>query len=209
MFFATQQWDLAVFTFFNSVLRADWLDPVMRLFSMSAMLWLIGALLLVGAARYVGVTRALGTALFLLLALGATDQTVYRLKQETMRVRPLNVLAGTHYYEDGAWRQRPASFQQEKKTGNSYPSGHAANSMAAALALGLCLPRVRPWIFLVPLFAGWSRLYLGKHYPSDVLAGWMTGMVVSGLLYGWAYAFLPVRWRIWEKDAGGQYRERK
>ncbi|RZK19957.1 MAG: phosphatase PAP2 family protein, partial [Hymenobacter sp.] len=58
----------------------------------------------------------------------------------------------------------------------SFPSGHAMDTAALAAALFFVLPR-RAWV-LAPLFAlgvGWARMYLGVHYPSDVLAGWSSG----------------------------------
>ncbi|GAB3637075.1 hypothetical protein GCM10027422_26650 [Hymenobacter arcticus] len=63
----------------------------------------------------------------------------------------------------------------------SFPSGHAMDTAALAAALFFVLPRHRRAWALAPLFAlgvGWARLYLGVHYPSDVLAGW-------GAAVGW------------------------
>ena len=57
----------------------------------------------------------------------------------------------------------------------SFPSGHAMDTAALAAALFFVLPRHRRLWALAPLFAlavGAARLYLGVHYPSDVLAGW-------------------------------------
>ena len=60
----------------------------------------------------------------------------------------------------------------------SFPSGHAMDTAAIATAVGFLLwQRRAPGPALVPaaLFAlavGWARVYLGVHYPSDVLAGW-------------------------------------
>ncbi|RZK61368.1 MAG: phosphatase PAP2 family protein [Hymenobacter sp.] len=57
----------------------------------------------------------------------------------------------------------------------SFPSGHAMDTVALAAALFFVLPRHRRAWALAPLFAlgvGWARMYLGVHYPSDVLAGW-------------------------------------
>lgn len=61
----------------------------------------------------------------------------------------------------------------------SFPSGHAMDTAALAAALFFALPRRwRGGWPLAPAFAlgvGWARMYLGVHFPSDVLAGWGAG----------------------------------
>ncbi|WGF87779.1 phosphatase PAP2 family protein [Marinivivus vitaminiproducens] len=67
----------------------------------------------------------------------------------------------------------------------SFPSGHAMNSATAYLTLGVLLARtqrrLRLRIYLVAVaiamtvMVGYSRVYLGVHWPSDVLAGWAIG----------------------------------
>ncbi|WP_262489847.1 phosphatase PAP2 family protein [Hymenobacter terrenus] len=80
-------------------------------------------------------------------------------------------------------RPRPelwASIHPE--TTYSFPSGHAMDTAAVATAVGFLLWQHRAyWLArpLGPVFAlnvGWARLYLGVHYPSDVLAGWASAV---------------------------------
>ena len=91
----------------------------------------------------------------------------------------------------------------------SFPSGHAMNSAAVYLTLGaltmrLADRRVTKWYCMaaamfLTFLVGTSRIFLGVHYPTDVLAGWLLGMT-------WALACWTVERRI-EQSAGLQ-RER-
>lgn len=71
----------------------------------------------------------------------------------------------------------------------SFPSGHAMHSMALACSLLLVAVRpthVRYWIggaLLYVAAVGASRIYLGVHYPSDVVAGWCASLVWCVGLY--------------------------
>lgn len=66
----------------------------------------------------------------------------------------------------------------------SFPSGHSGGSFAAMFALYRWVPKKIgiPALFLASLVA-LSRLYVGVHYPTDILAGFVIGFVCSALAY--------------------------
>jgi undecaprenyl-diphosphatase len=64
----------------------------------------------------------------------------------------------------------------------SFPSGHTATSVAAAVALGILLPRFRRVFAALALLIAVSRIVLGMHYPSDVLAGALVGLAAARLV---------------------------
>ena len=68
--------------------------------------------------------------------------------------------------------------------GSSFPSGHATTSAAGAVALALLVGRALPWLVTAGLGVlaaaiAFSRVYVGVHYPLDVLAGAALGAAVA------------------------------
>ncbi len=68
----------------------------------------------------------------------------------------------------------------------SFFSGHAANSMASMTFLFFILKKHYKYtllIFLYPLIFAYSRIYLGVHFPSDILTGFLVGFVYGIIFY--------------------------
>ena len=107
-------------------------------------------------------------------------------------------------------RERPAPVPCIWVSSPSFPSGHAMLSAVVYLALGILLARIEPSPLLKAYFlgiamaltflVGISRVYLGVHYPTDVLAGWAVGLV-WGLLCWSAVRYMQRRGAV-ERDHG-------
>ncbi len=65
-------------------------------------------------------------------------------------------------------------------SGYSFPSSHAVNNFAGALILSFFLPRAKWWFFGLAATIAFSRVYVGVHYPSDVIGGGVIGLICSG-----------------------------
>lgn len=103
-------------------------------------------------------------------------------------------------------RDRPTILEHRSHTmTSSFPSGHAMLSAAVWLTLGVMLARLdkspfmKAYFICVGLFisflAGISRVWLGVHWPTDVLAGWMAGSMWAVLCY-FFMRFLQLRGKV-------------
>ncbi|NLW80620.1 MAG: phosphatase PAP2 family protein [Desulfovibrionales bacterium] len=188
MFFLTPDWEMTLFTWINQHWRCALFDRVMPLLSETAFLWILA---LAAAALVIFRHRVPATAVLgLCLTIAASDLTCSVIKESTGRIRPYHSIPGTWYVDSGQWVQRPADAPPPRKEGSSYPSAHAANAAAATFVL-FRMVRIKS-IWLMPILIGYSRIYLGKHFPLDVLGGWAIGLAVS-------CALLPLYPGVWNR----------
>ena len=193
MHFHTPDWELALFAWMNQGIQNGLFDALMPLFSNEAVLWVLCIAL---AAMGLWSRRVtLAVVVVMALCIAVSDLTCYQIKEITGRVRPHHSLPGTRYQDAGVWKARPADFTTDKRSGSSFPSSHASNAAAATLFLYAGWRRKALW--LVPLAIGFSRVYVGKHFPTDVLAGWAVGLAVGGavlLIYPSLCSRIRSRW---------------
>jgi undecaprenyl-diphosphatase len=78
---------------------------------------------------------------------------------------------------------------------SAFPSGHSATAFACATVIGWAAPRLRIPAFVLAAGIAWSRVYVGVHWPLDVLGGAALGTAIGAVL-----VFLARRWRF---GAGG------
>jgi undecaprenyl-diphosphatase len=165
--------ELALFYAINQGASHPQLDPLMNLLS-STPLWIAIGLGISLWCFYK--LRLRFTKIFLLFAftLATTDLVSYQvLKEHFLRLRPCRELADVRLAAPSCGGQY------------GLPSNHAANGTAALVLWYLLYRRRKIAIGLSVLVSAvaFSRVYLGVHYPSDVLLGALTGAVIAGIFY--------------------------
>jgi undecaprenyl-diphosphatase len=108
-------------------------------------------------------------ALTLLVTIAATSGIVASIKAMTGRVRPCHALDWVH------------PILAAVPTDPSFPSGHAAGSFACAAFLLAKHRRLGIALFALAIAVAASRVALGVHYPSDVMAGALLGSMVGAV----------------------------
>ncbi len=161
--------DSDIFLFFNSH-HNEFFDNFMKLFS-GRWIWIpMYACLLLAVVRMFTVRQALAIIMCVALLITLADQTCATfIRPYVERLRPSNpenpLSALTHIvngYRGGSY---------------GFPSCHAANSFALATFISLVFTnsRLKVAIFLWAIITCYSRVYLGVHYPGDLLVGAIIG----------------------------------
>ena len=143
--------------------RAGWLNPIFEALSRAGTLGLIWiAIALVLAVAW----RRWGVLVLTVVAVAVADLVSRGLKDVVDVERP-----SARYAVPKTLVPAPHDM--------SFPSGHAATSFAAATILTAARPRLAPLWFLLALAIGFSRIYVGVHYPLDVFGGAVLGVAVA------------------------------
>ncbi len=75
------------------------------------------------------------------------------------------------------------TMRTKSHSGHSFPSNHAVNMFAVMTFLSQVSPQFRAFFYIIAALIAYSRVYVGVHYPFDVLAGALIGYTIGRLLF--------------------------
>ncbi|MCS7199925.1 MAG: phosphatase PAP2 family protein [Caldimicrobium sp.] len=177
--------DIELFYLING-LRNPLLDRFIPLFSKETFL-IVSYLSLLGMLFFMAwrkkLVKRLGPnfiIIFTLLGLGygISDFTCGKIiKPLVARDRPCGQLKGVYYYSEGKFIYLESPRADKKNYG--FPSCHVANATFVSTFYSLSFPKGSPIFLSLALLVGFSRVYLGHHFPGDVLGGMLIGISLA------------------------------
>lgn len=167
--------DPFLFALFNADEQTHWLSiQLARVLSS----WLpnISAVLVLGSLAF-GSPSVRRNMLMLLLSMATAWLVVKLIRWGFPTQRPFQLDMGTLWVQHGGR--------------SSFPSQHASGAFALAMAITLGVTRHRKWLvalaWVAAISIAWSRVHLGVHFPSDVMAGAVVGICSAWLV--WSLSF--------------------
>ena len=180
------QWDKELLVFLNNLGSESW-DPFWLYITKQLNWWPLFLVVLYLLYRKLSLKQLLLLILTLALFFVFTDQMTNLVKNMVQRYRPINDpdLIG---------------FVRKIKGSSSwsYFSGHASNSSGAILIIFMVLKNFykKAWLlFLFPLVFAYTRIYLGLHFPLDILSGYVFGLL-SGYLFFRLYVYVCNKYQL-------------
>lgn len=175
--------DAGLFERINHGLHNSFFDVIMPLISNAGgggVIWVVFGLVLFVMGRQ----ETKKAALLMLVALFASFLAGEEgLKHIFQRPRPFETFPGVELLV-----MPPHSF--------SFPSGHAANAFASGLVLARKIPVLAWPALILAVVMAFSRVYVGVHYPLDVLAGSLLGVACAQLVLKYEAAIFRVAEKI-------------
>ncbi len=164
-------WEEAFLIFLQDI-RVDFLNPIMRFFSFLGNVgwfWIVICILLLiyKPTRPIGIIATVT----LLISAGLCNGLI---KHFVNRTRPYVAI-------------EELKLIAKMPPDSSFPSGHSSASFAVACSITWCLTKKRKWVgailIVIASLIAFSRLYVGAHYPTDVIVGVLLGIICSIVIY--------------------------
>lgn len=174
MFETLVNYDIKILVFLNS-LGSESYDGIWLIITKQIYWTPLFLYLLYLVHKKIGLKNTLILMVFVAILITATDQITNLFKNHFQRLRPCN---------DPEVNSIIRLVKESKSF--SFFSGHAANSSAVAMFLYLNFKKNYRYfwlIFLWPLVFAYSRIYLGLHFPSDILTGYLFGTLLGFLMF--------------------------
>ncbi len=160
--------DASILLWIQDNLRAEWLTPFVLFYTKAGglgLIWILTSLIFLCFKK----TRWVGAAGLLALCFSLAVNNMC-LKRMFARIRPYEVIEGLQLIG-------------KKASDFSFPSGHSGSSFAAATAMFWTIKKgnIRWILILGAVLMAFTRLYIGIHYPTDIIGG-----IITGTLCGYA-----------------------
>ncbi|PJR03703.1 phosphatase PAP2 family protein [Avrilella dinanensis] len=178
------QWDKDLLVFLNGLGNETW-DFFWLYITKQLNWWPLFLVILYLLYRKLPLKQLILLLLTLTLFFVFTDQMTNLVKNTVQRYRPVNDPELTDVIRNV---KGSASW--------SYFSGHASNSLGAIFIIFMAMKNYykKAWLlFLFPLIFAYTRLYLGLHFPLDILSGYLFGLL-SGYLFFRLYVYVCNRY---------------
>jgi undecaprenyl-diphosphatase len=165
--------DVQLFYFINVTLANPVTDAVMP-FITDAKNWILFYLVVWFYLMLRGGRKGITAALLIIICIALSDQLSSNLlKHYFIRIRPCNALPDVHLLVG-------------KTNSYSFPSSHAVNNFAAATLFNYFYPKLRYYLYSGAFLVAISRIFVGVHYPFDMLGGIAVGTLTAlFIIYLW------------------------
>lgn len=162
--------DKQIMVFLNKTISNSIFDFIMPIITNQNFLVFSG-LILIGYLAYFGGKKGRITIVILLIAAGFSDAICFQIiKPWVGRIRPSH-----EFYEY-------INLLVSKGGKYSFPSNHAANSFVFATVLSYFYDRKKISLYILASTIAFSRVYVGVHYPLDIIFGSIIGYIISWII---------------------------